>query len=133
MQTFYYIRKVKLTELDNRNVDYTNHELILKTPEGKQIAGFELAFSEGEELFRTETTVKGANITYTRSTETVNIEVKLMPDQSGAVISQATDSDKLQASESVAGAGSLLWWIAGGVMAVILSVMVIVILLKKKK
>jgi hypothetical protein len=114
------------------DVDYTNHELIVKTAEGKTIAEFELAFSEGEE-FRTDVSEAGADITYTRSTETINIEVKLIPDQSGAAISQVVSLDDPQAIDSRGGAGSTLLWIGIGVLAVILIVLLIILLLKKRK
>jgi hypothetical protein len=114
------------------DVDYTSHELIVKTPEGDKIAEFELVFSEGEE-FSTDVTEKGVDITYMRSTDTVNIEVKLIPDQSGAEISQVFSSDNLQTSDALGGIGSVLWWIGGGVLVVMLITLLTIILLKKKK
>ena len=114
------------------DVDYTSHDLIVKTAEGKKIVGFELDFSEGEK-FSTDLTEKGVDITYTRSTETVNIEVKLIPDQSGATISQVSGTDKPQTSDSLGGIGTALLWIGIGVLAVILITLLIIILLKKKK
>lgn len=114
------------------DVPYTSHELIVKTPDGEKIAEFELNFSEGEE-FSTDLTDSGVNITYTRSTETVNIEVKLIPDQSGAAITQVSGSNQPLASGSFGGFGLVLMWIGGGILAVMLIALLIVILLKKKK
>ncbi len=112
-------------------VDYTSHELIVKTPEGGRIAGFELAFSEGEE-FNTQMTDKGVNITYTPGTQTVNIEVKLIPDQSGAAIAQVSDSDSPQKDDAQGGI-PIFWWIGGGVIVLLLIALLIIIMLKKKK
>ncbi len=114
-----------------KDVDYTSHELIIKTPEGRLIAEFELAFYEGEE-FGAEVAKEGVSITYTRSTETVSIEVRLMPDQSGAAISQVYDSNNPKTGGSYDAAGSILWWIGGGVLAVILIALSVILLLKKK-
>lgn len=114
------------------DVDYTRHALIVKADEGQIISEFELTFSKGE-VFSIDLTEKGVNITYTHSTETVNIEVKLIPDQSGAAISQVSGSDNPQTSDSPGGVGSVLWWIGGGVLAVMLIALLIIILLKKKK
>ena len=114
------------------DVDYTSHELIVKTAEGEKIAEFELAFVEGEE-FGTDMSEKGVNITYTRSTETVNIEVELIPDQGGAAISQVSGSDNPQTGGSLGGIGTVLLWIGGGVLALMLIALMIIILKKKKK
>ena len=114
------------------NVDYTSHELIVKTPAGNKIAEFELAFSEGEE-FSTDVAEKGVNIIYTHSTEMVNIEMKLTPDQSGAAISQVSSSDKPQTSDSLGGIGLVLMWIGGGVLAIMLIALLIISVLKKNK
>jgi hypothetical protein len=114
------------------DVDYTSHELIVKTESGEKIAEFELVFSEGEE-FSTDVTEEGVDITYTRSTETVNIEVKLIPDQSGAAISEVSGTDNPQTSDALGGLGSILWWIIGGVLVVMLITLLIIILLKRKK
>ena len=113
------------------DVDYTSHELIVKTAEGEKIAVFELAFSEGD-AFNTDVTKAGVNITYTNSTATVNIEVKLMPDQSGAAISQASGSDNPQAVDFLGGISTVLLWIGGSVLAVMLIALLVIILLKKR-
>ena len=70
-----------------RDVEYTNHELIVKTPKGEEIAVFTLAFSQGDTT-DTDVTETGVNITYTKSTATVQIEVALKADKGGAEISQ---------------------------------------------
>ncbi len=113
-------------------VDYTNHELVVKTPEGEKIAEFELVFSQGDE-FGTDMTEKGADITYTSSTATVNIEVKLIPDQSGAAISLVSGSDEPLADKAFGDAGSVLLWIGGGTLVVMLIALLIIILLKERK
>ena len=114
------------------NVDYTSHELIVKTAEGEKIAEFELAFSEGKE-FSTVMTKEGVNITYTLNTETVNIEIKMTPDQSGAAISRVSGSKIPQTSNSLGGFGSVLWWVGGGALALMLITLLIIVLLKKKR
>ena len=114
------------------DVDYTSHELIVKTEKGEKIAAFDLAFSEGEN-FSTDVTEEGVNITYTRSTDTVSIEVKLIPDQGGAKISQVTGLDKPQSSDTSGGEGGVLLWIGGGVLSIMLIALLIIILKRKKK
>jgi hypothetical protein len=115
-----------------RDVDYVSHELVVKTPAGEKIAEFALEFSEGKE-FGTNMTEAGADITYTRSTETVNIEVVVIPDQSGAKISQVSGSDKTQISDNTSGFSSVLWWIVGGILAAMIAVLLIVVIQKKKR
>lgn len=115
-----------------QDVDYTSHELIVKTPEGEQIAEFELAFSEGED-FSSDMTKEGVSITYTRSTETVSIALQLIPDKSGATISQVSGSDKPQISNPLRGVGLVLIWIGGGILAVMLIALLITIVRKRKK
>jgi hypothetical protein len=114
------------------DVDYTNHELIVKTPEGEQIAEFELAFSQGEE-FSTDVTEKGAAITYTGSTATVNIKVALAADKSSATIVQVSSAGIQLVDNADGGIGTVLLWIGGGVLAVMLIALLVIILLKRKK
>ncbi len=114
------------------NVPYTNHELIVKTPEDEKIAEFTLAFLEGDE-FSTDLTDKGVSITYTGSTETVNIVVEVTQDQSSAAISQVSDSDNPSTDDSSGGIGSVLVWIGGGTVATMLIALLIIILINKKK
>lgn len=114
------------------DVEYTNHKLVVKTPADEIVAAFELAFSEGEE-FGMAISEKGVNITYTQSTETVNIEIKLISDKGSAVISQVSDSDKLRSSALLGEMGSALLWIGGVVLAGMLIALRIIISLKKER
>ena len=113
------------------NVDYTSHQLIVKTPEGEKFAEFELSFTEGAK-FGAEMTETGADIIYTSGTETVSIEVELLPDRGGAVISRVNGSDGPQTGGTHDGSGSILWWI-GGVIVLLLIGLLIIALLRKKK
>jgi hypothetical protein len=110
------------------DVAYTNHELIIKTPQGEKVATFELNFSQGKE-FSSAKSDKGANITYTQKTETVTLEVTLNPDQSGAVISEVSASSQPQTNGFLSVIGSVLLWVGGG----ILVIMLLLILANKRK
>lgn len=114
------------------DVDYTSHNLIVKTPEGETVATFELKFSQGDEAV-TDVTEKGVDITYTSSTATVDIEVVLAADQSGAAISQVQVVDNPQTSDAAGGIGTVLLWIGGGIFAAAIIAALIIILMKKRK
>jgi hypothetical protein len=114
------------------DVDYTSHELIVKTPKGEEIAAFEIEFSQGDKV-GTDVTEQGVDITYTSSTTTVDIEVALAADDSGAEIAQVQVVDNPQTSDAASGIGTVLLWIGGGVLAVMLIALLIIILIKKKK
>ena len=86
------------------NVAYTDHTLIVKTPENEEIASFVLLFAPGEE-FDTATTDESMSITYTHSTVSVNITVTVAEDKGSAVISEVSSVNE---SET---AGSSVWWI----------------------
>lgn len=101
------------------DVEYTNHELIIKTPKGENVASFELNFSQGED-FSSAMSEKGANITYTQKTETVTLEVTLKPDQSGAAISAVSASTPPKASGFLSVIGTVLLWVGGGVLVIML-------------
>ena len=114
------------------DVDYTSHELIVKTPEGEEIAAFELEFSQGDEA-ATDVSEKGVDITYTSSTTTVDIEVALTADDSGAEIAQVQVVDNPQTSDAAGGIGTVLPWIGGGALAAMLLALLIIILMKRRK
>jgi len=114
------------------DVDYTSHELIVKTPEGEEIAAFEMEFSQGDKV-GTDVTKQGVDITYTSSTTTVDIEVALTADHSGAEIAQVQVVDNPQTSDATGGIGTVLLWIGGGVFAVAIIAALIIILLRKRR
>lgn len=114
------------------DVDYTNHEMIVKTPKGEEIATFELSFSQGN-IFGTDLTEEGVNITFTKSTATVDIEVAVAADQGGATILDVSSVDNPQTSDAFGGIGSVLLWIGGGIFAVAIILALIIMLLKKRK
>jgi hypothetical protein len=114
------------------DVEYTKHELVVKTSEGDEIAVFELSFSQGEE-FGTDVTDDGVSITFTRSTSSVNIEVAVAADQSGASISQVQVVDNPQTSDAKSGIGAVLLWIGIGVFTAAIIAALIIILLKRRK
>jgi hypothetical protein len=114
------------------DVEYTKHEMIVKTPKGEEIATFELSFSEGEE-FDTDVTDEGVSITFTNSTATVEIEVALAADQRGARISQVLGVDNPQTGDAPSGIGTVLLWIGGGIFAVAVIAALIIILLRKRR
>ncbi len=86
------------------NVEYTNHVLTIKTPEGEEIASFELLFYPGNET-STMVTDNGATITYTPGTLAIDIMVELSADQNSAKIV------KVSAIEIPETSGDSLWWI----------------------
>lgn len=114
------------------DVAYTNHELIVKTPEGTEIAAFELSFAQGDQM-DTNVTDEGVSVTYTNSTVSVDIEVAVAADQSSAAIARATGVDNPQTNEGAGGIGTVLLWIGGGIFAAAIIAALIIILLKRRK
>jgi len=114
------------------NVDYVAHSMIIKTAGGNKVAEFELTFKEGEQ-FSMNMTEKGVNITYTQSTEAVNIEIKLNPDLAGAEISRVSDSVIPHTGSASDGIDPVLLWIGGGSLVVLLGAAWLIIALGKKK
>ena len=114
------------------NVDYTNHELIVKTTEGDKVADFQLSFSEGRK-FNTAVTNEGVDITYTSSTDTVNIEIELVADQNSAAISNVSAVEKADTGASRSGIGSIILWIVGVIIAVLLIALLIFFILYRKR
>ena len=114
-----------------RDVEYTGHEMIVKTPAGDEVAEFELIFSEGDE-FSTDVTEEGVSITYTSRTATVDIEIALTADRSTAAIAQVSGSEKPHGGDTAGGIGPVLLW-AGLVAIAVMIAVVIVLLLRKKK
>lgn len=114
------------------DVDYTSHDLIVKTPQGEKIAEFALAFSEGDQ-FNTDMTDEGVKITYTQKTATVTIDVALKADESGAAIEKVAGSDIPQTTVSLSAGGSALLWIGIGTFAALLIAVLIILLAKRKK
>ena len=90
------------------NVDYTDHELIVKTPKGIKIATFTLSFSEGDK-FSVDVRKKGVDIRFTKSIITVDIQVVVDADQSGAAIFQVSSNDIPETSDNLWDIGILLW------------------------
>lgn len=115
-----------------RDVEYTKHEMIVKTPKGEEIAAFELSFSQGEE-FDTDVTEKGVNVTFTNSTATVDIEVAVAADQSGATISHVQAVENPQTDDTSGGIGTVLLWIGGGIFAAAIIAALVIILLRKRR
>ena len=85
------------------NVEYTNHMLTIKTPEGEEIASFELLFYPGDET-STMVSENGATITYTSGTLAIDIKVELFADQTSAKIVKVTTIEIPETS------GDSLWW-----------------------
>lgn len=111
------------------DVDFTSHELIVKTPEGEKIKAVALAFSQGE-AFGTQITQEHVSITYAKETATVNIVVQMTSSQNGAVVTQVSDSEL---STSSGGTVTALPWIVGGAVAAAAVAVLIALLLKKRK
>ena len=111
------------------NVDYIDHELIVKTPKSEEIAAFKLSFLEGDK-FTTNIMKKGVDITFTKSTVTVDIQVVVEASQSCAAISQVLGNDIPRTSDSFWGIGTLLW--IGGIVVLIIITALFIILRKRK-
>ena len=111
------------------NVDYTDHKLIVKTPKGEEITAFTLSFLE-DDIFSANISKKGVDITFTKSTITVDIQVVVDADQVGASISQVLGKDIPETSDSFWSIGMLLW--IGGIVVLVIIAALFIILRKRK-
>jgi hypothetical protein len=111
------------------NVDYTDHKLIVKTPKGEEITAFKLSFLE-DDIFGANITKKGVDITFTKSTVTVDIQVIVDADQGGAAISQVLSNEIPETSHSFWGIDMLLW--IGGIVGLVIIAALFIISRKRK-
>ena len=110
------------------DVEFTEHTLTVKTPEGEEISSLRLSFSQGEE-FDISTTNTETIITYTATTITVSLIVTVSEDQSTASISEITSTSSAEAVRE-----STWWiWVLVVAMAGIASVLIIWFVRKRKK
>jgi len=114
------------------DVDYTKHELIVKTSNGEKVAAFALKFSEGNE-FDTDVKEDSVNITFTKSTVTVNIEVVVVADRGEASISKVSSVEIPRTGDSGGIFSTLLWIIIVFVSIVIIAALIFVVVRTRKR